>query len=335
MVNIDIGIDLGTSNTVVYIKDKGIVVNQPSVVAYEVKSKKIIAVGNDAKKMIGKTPDGIEVVYPVKKGVISDYLLAERMIKAYVQKAIEQRKIWGKPSICVSVPSKATEVEKRAVHDAVNRTGAKKVYILEKPFAAAIGTNVDIDSPKGRMFVDIGGGTTDIAIVSKGGINYSNSIKLGGNDFDEAIIRYLRKRHNILLGNISAEKLKYEIGSVYSREKDAVGYAKGKDLINGLPVKIPVHSSEIIEAVKEISDQIIDSIKIALESTTAELVGDIAEFGIVLSGGGSKIFGMNKLISASLDVNVKIMKNPELVVAIGTGIAKKYISENVVITSDI
>ena len=231
MVNIDIGIDLGTCNTVIYIKDKGIVVNQPSVVAYEVKTKKIIAVGVKAKKMIGKTPEGIEVVNPIVKGVISDYTLTERMIKAYVRNAIEQRKIWGKPTICVCVPSGVTQVERQAACDAVNRTGARKVYVLEEPFAAAIGTNVDIDGPKGHMFVDIGGGTTDIAVVTKGAISISKSIKVASGDFDEAIIRYLRKKYSVQLGNISAEQLKIEIGAVYPREQDAVGYAKGKELM--------------------------------------------------------------------------------------------------------
>ena len=324
MVNIDIGIDLGTSNTVIYIKDKGIVVNQPSVVAYEVRTKKVIAVGNKAKKMLGKTPEEIEVVRPIRKGVISDYTLTERMLKAYVKNAIQQRRIWGRPNICVCVPSGVTDVEKRAVEDAVYRTGAKNVYILEEPFAAAVGTKIDIESPYGYMIVDIGGGTTDIAVVSKGGINFSDSLKVAGDDFDEAIIRYVRRRHNVLLGNVSAEQLKMDIGSVYPREKDAVGYAKGKELVRGLPAKITVKSSEMIEAVKEVSDQILDAIKNALEAAPPELVSDISDYGIILTGGGSKIFGIDKLIYERLGVRANVIANPELAVATGAGTANAY-----------
>lgn len=328
MVNIDIGIDLGTCNTVIYIKDKGIVVNQPSVVAYEVRGKKVIAVGNKAKKMLGKTPEEIEVVKPIQHGVISDYTLTERMLKAYVKNAIEQRKIWGRPNICVCVPSGVTEVEKRAVEDAVYRTGAKKVYILEEPFAAAIGADINIDTAYGYMIVDIGGGTTDIAVVSKGGINESRSIKIAGDDFDDAIIRYMRRRHNVLLGEISAEQLKMDIGTVYPREKDAIGYAKGKELVRGLPTKIAVRSSEMQEALSEISDQIIDAIKNTLESAPPELVSDIAEHGIVLTGGGSKIFGMSRLIERRTGVKAILLDNPELAVATGAGTARAYIRES-------
>lgn len=327
MVNIDIGIDLGTSNTVVYIKEKGIVVNQPSVVAYEVKTKKVIAIGNKAKKMMGKTPEEIEVICPIQKGVISDYVLTERMLKAFVQNALTKKKIWGRPSICVCVPSGITEVEIRAVEDAVYRTGAKKVYIIEEPFAAAIGTGVDIDSSYGHMIVDIGGGTTDIAVVSKGGINLSKSIKVGGNDFDAAIIRYMRKRHSILLGDVSAEQLKKDIGSVFERQKDAVGYAKGKDLARGLPIKTAVKSSELLEATLEPANQIVDLIRRTLEETSPELVADISESGIILTGGGSKIYGMEKLIKKQTGVNAVVVSNPETVVASGTGTAKKYIKD--------
>lgn len=327
MVNIDIGIDLGTCNTVIYIKDKGIVVNQPSVVAYEVRGKKVIAVGAKAKKMLGKTPDGIEVTKPIHQGVISDYTLTERMLKAYVKNALDKRKIWGRPSICVCVPSGVTEVEKRAVEDAVYRTGAKKVFILEEPFAAAVGSGLDIDSPVGHMIVDIGGGTTDIAIVAKGGIRDSRSIKIAGDEFDEAIIRYLRKRHNILIGNVSAEQLKLDIGSVYPREKDAVGYAKGKELVRGLPVKVAVKSSEMIEALQEASDQIVDAIKNMLETAPPEFVSDIAANGIMLTGGGSRIFGMSQLIHARTGVKTVVVDNPEQVVAMGAGTARNYIHE--------
>lgn len=326
MVNIDIGIDLGTSNTVIFIKDKGVVVNQPSVVAYEVRGKKVIAVGNKAKGMLGKTPEDIDVIRPIRKGVISDYTLTERMLKIYVANALKQRRIWGRPNICVCVPSGVTEVEKRAVEDAVYRTGAKNVYVLEEAFAAAIGTGININSPVGNMIVNIGGGTTDIAVVSKGAINESRSIKVAGDDFDDAIIRYMRRRHNVLLGETSAEQLKMDIGSVFPREKDAVGYGKGKELVRGLPAKVAVKSSEMIEAVKEVSDQIIEAIKNVLETAPPELVSDISENGIILTGGGSKIYGMDKLIFAKTGVVAKVIDNPELAVAIGAGGAKNYIT---------
>lgn len=329
MVGIDIGIDLGTSNTVVYIKDKGIVVNQPSVIAYETRTKKIIAVGSKAKKMYGRTPEEIEVVRPIRHGVISDYTLCERMLKAYVRNAMKKRKIWGRPNICVCVPSGITEVEKRAVEDAVYRTGAKIVYIIEEPFAAAVGSGVNIDTPFGYMFVDIGAGTTDIAVVSKGAINTSVSMKVGGDDFDEAIIRYIRKKHNILLGEITAEQLKMEIGTVYPREQDAVAIAKGKELIKGVPVKKEIKSSEMMEALKEPCEQIMYGIKNALEQAPPELVADISEYGIILTGGASRIYGMDKLIEDVTEVKVRLQKNPELVVATGVGTAKKYVKEGV------
>lgn len=328
MVNIDIGIDLGTANTVIYIKDKGIVVNQPSVVAYEIGTNNIVAVGNKAKKMIGKTPEEIEVVRPIRKGVISAATLTERMLKAYVKGAMEKRKIWGKPSICVCVPSGVTSVERRAVEDAVMRTGAKNVYIIQEPFAAAVGAGIEVDSSKGYMLVDIGAGTTDIAIVSKGSITSSKSIKIAGDDFDDAIIRYMRKRHNILLGYLSAEQLKMEIGSVYPREKDAVAVAKGKDLVRGLPVKLNVKSSEMIEAMQEIADQIVDAVKSTLETASPEFVADIAEYGIVLTGGGSKIYGIDKLIHEKTGVKTRLVSNAEFAVAVGAGTSNKYIKED-------
>lgn len=328
VVNIDIGIDLGTSNTVIYIKDKGIVVDQPSVVAYEAKSKKIIAVGNKAKKMMGKTPEDIVVTRPIRQGVISDYVMTERMLKIYVKSAIAKRKIWGKPNICVCVPSGVTDVQRRAACDAVYRTGAKNVYVLEEPFAAAIGAGVNVDSSEGYMVVDIGAGTTDIAVIARGGVQESVSIKVGGDDFDEAIIRYMRKRHNILLGEVSVEKLKLDIGSVYPREQDAIGYARGKELVRGLPTKMPVKSSEIIEAVQEVTDQIMDAIKSVLENTPPELVADISEYGIILTGGGSKMFGMDKLIMEKLSVPAFVLKNPDLAVATGAGTAHKFIKDS-------
>ena len=329
MTNIDIGIDLGTANTVIYIRDAGIVVNQPSVVAYENNAgRKLIAVGNKAKRMYGRTAEDIGVCYPIEKGVISELTLAERMLKVYVKGAVAKRRIWGKPTVCVCVPSKATEVQKRAVEDAVLRTGAKKVYLLEEPFAAAVGLGIDISSAFGYMIVDIGAGTTDIAVVSKGGIEASASVKAAGDAYNEAIIKYVRNRHNILMGPTSAEALKHEIGAVYKREMDATGFAKGKELVRGLPTKTKISSSEIIEATKEVSEQILDAIRSVMEATKPELVADISSFGILLVGGGSKIYGMDKLIADRIGVRVKTTENAELLVAAGAGKAGAYVRED-------
>ena len=319
MVNIDIGIDLGTSNTVIYIKDKGIVVNQPSVVAYEAKSKKIIAVGNKAKKMLGKTPEDIEVTRPIRNGVISDYIMTERMLKIYVKSAIAKRKIWGKPNICVCVPSGVTDVQRRAACDAVYRTGAKNVYVLEEPFAAAIGAGVDIESAVGAMVVDIGAGTTDIAIVARGGVQHSSSIKIGGDDFDEAIIRYVRKKHNLLIGERTAEDIKINIGTAIERPDQKVMEVRGRDLVTGLPKTVRVTSEETRDALKETTSQIVEAVHGVLERTPPELAADVVDRGIVLTGGGSLLGGLEELIEEKTGINTVTAEDPMTAVAIGTG----------------
>lgn len=325
LYNIDIGIDLGTANVLVYVRDRGIVINQPAVVAYEVSSKNIIAVGSKAKRMLGKTPEDIEVVRPIKHGVISDYTLTERMLKAFVKNAMQKRKFWGRPTICVCVPSGITEVERRAVEDAVYRTGARQVFILEEPMASAIGAGVDIMETYGHMVVDIGAGTTDIAVISAGGVAEGRSVKVAGDDFNDALIRYLRRRHSLHVGELTAESTKMEIGSVYTREEDDEMEVKGKNLINGLPIKVRVTANETVEAFKEVSEQIVDAVYNVLEDAPPELVADIAKTGILLTGGGSLIYGMDKLIEEKTGIKVFVSENALETVAIGAGNAGEYI----------
>lgn len=325
MYRIDIGIDLGTSEVCIYMRDKGIVISQPSMVAYQVKEKNILAVGSKAKKMLGKTPEGIVVEKPLTHGVISNYTLTERMIKAFVKNALKKRKIWGRPNICVCVPSGITEVEKQAVEDAVVRTGANQVFVLEAPIAAAIGTGVDIMETVGHMVVDIGGGTTDIAILSAGSIAAGTTIKTAGNEFTEALQRYVRRKYNIELGELSAEDAKMEVGSVVKRKTDVSYQIKGKNLLNGLPARLDLTANETVEAFAEESAKIIEAITSVLETAPPELVSDVSKEGIFLSGGGSEIYGMDKLITEKTGLRVTKSDEPENVVAAGAGMAGEYI----------
>ena len=325
MYRIDIGIDLGTSNICVYMRDKGIVINQPACLAYEKKEKRILAVGAKAKRMLGKTIDAIIVERPIKHGVISEYAIAERMIKAFVKNAMRKRRIWGRPNVCVAVPQGITEVERRAVEDAIVKTGAKEVFLLESPIAAALGCGVDIMETAGHMVVDIGGGTTDIAVISSGDISYGVSLKVGGDDFTEAIARYVRRKYSIELGDLSAEDAKIEIAGVYPRKIDSSYEIKGKNMVNGLPVRLDLGANETVEALEEISGQIIDGITGVLEKCQPELVADISKEGIFLSGGGSLIYGMDRLISDKTGIRTAIVDEPDSVVAAGAGMAGEYI----------
>lgn len=325
MYRIDMGIDLGTSNVCIYMRDKGIVINQPAVVAYQPKEKKILAVGTKAKKMMGKTPEGIVVERPLTGGVISTYTLAERMIKAFVKNALKKRKIWGRPNICVCTPAGITEVEKRAVEDAVVRTGAKQVFVLESSIAAAIGTGVDIMETVGHMVVDIGGGTTDIAVISAGNIVYGTSIKCAGDEYTEALIRYMKRKYNIEMGYLSAEDAKYEVGSVVKRKQDIAYEVKGKNILSGLPVRFELSANETVEAFEEPTNQIITALTGVLENTPPELLSDISKEGILLSGGGSLIYGMARLIQEKTGIRVTPGDEPENVVAAGAGMAGEYI----------
>ncbi len=319
MTDMDIGIDLGTANVLVYVKGKGIVINQPSVVAFEKDTKKLIAIGTKAKKMIGKEPSNISVIRPLKHGVISDYTVTERMLKAFIKTAMQKRKMMGRPKVCVCVPSGVTEVEKRAVEDAVYRAGAKSVYIMEEPVAAAIGANMDISLPYGHMVVDIGGGTTDIAIISLGGIVASNSLKIAGDDYNEAIIKFVRKKYNLLIGEPTAENIKIQIGSVYPRKEEISMEVKGRNLLNGLPTRITVTSEDTREATLEVTAQVIDAIHGVLEITPPELVSDIAEQGIILTGGGSLLYGLDILVKEHTGIEANVSDGALESVALGAG----------------
>lgn len=328
MLSMDIGVDLGTSNVLIAVKGRGVVINQPSVVAYETSSKKIIAIGAKAKKMIGKAPDTIEVVRPLKKGVISDYTVTERMLKAFIKNAMEKRTGVGRPKICVCVPSGVTEVERRAVEDAVYRTGAKSVYVMEEPLAAAIGAAVDIFEAKGNMVVDIGGGTTDLAVISLGGAVVSQSIKCAGDDFNEAMIRYMRRKYNLLIGEQTAEKAKIAIGTVYPRKEDVTYVVKGRDLIKGLPKAITVTGNETIEAFSEPVSHIMTAIHGVLEIAPPELIADIAINGIVLTGGGSLMYGFEKLIKEKTGIEAYVSDKALEAVALGAGFSVGLAEKN-------
>lgn len=327
MFDMDIGIDLGTANVLVYVKGKGIVINQPSVVAFEKRSKKLIAIGNKAKAMMGKAPDNIEVIRPLKQGVISDYMVTERMLKTFIETAMQKKRMFSRPRICVCVPSGVTELEKRGVEDAVYHSGAKNVEIMEEPIAAAIGADIDISLPRGNMIVDIGGGTTDVAVISLGGIVVSNSLKLAGDDYNDAIIKYIRRTYNLLIGEPTAESIKMKVGSVYPREEPVSMEVKGRDLMTGFPARIVVSSEETIEAFAEVTAQILDTIHNVLEISPPELVADIAEHGIVLTGGGSLMHGMDKLVEESTGIHAYVAPTALEAVVVGAGRSVNYIGK--------
>ena len=314
----DIGIDLGTASILVYAKGKGIVLKEPSVVAYDKESNKIKAVGEEARQMIGRTPGNIVAVRPLRQGVISDYEVTEKMLKYFISKAIGKR-AFRKPRISICAPSGITEVEKKAVEEATYQAGAREVSIIEEPIAAAIGAGIDITRPFGNMIVDIGGGTTDVAVISLGGTVVSTSIKVAGDDFDEAITRYVRKKHNLMIGERTAEDIKIQIGTVYATPQAKSMEVKGRDTITGLPKSVTLNSEEIREALKDASAQIRETIHSILEKTPPELAADVAERGIVLTGGGALLGGLEELIEEETGINTIVAEEPALAVAIGTG----------------
>ena len=322
----NLGIDLGTATVLVYVDGKGIVLKEPSVVAINKNNNKILAVGEEARKMIGRTPGNIVAVRPLKDGVISDYDMTERMLKEFIKKAYGKSKITA-PNVMICVPSQATEVEKRAVMDAARNSGAKKVHLIEEPLAAAIGAGVDITKPSGAMIVDIGGGTTDIAVISLGGVVVRSSIKLAGDSFDDAIIKYVRNKYKIMIGEKTAEELKVNIGSAFKGARDLSASIKGRNLVTGLPDEIYVTSDEVYEAVKEEVNVIVESVKLVLEKTPPELASDIIEKGILMTGGGSLLYGLDKLIEKETLVNVEIAYNSVEAVAEGTGKVLKYVDK--------
>lgn len=326
MFDMDIGIDLGTANVLVYVKGMGVVINQPSVVAFEKDTKKLVAIGTKAKKMIGRVPENIEVIRPLKQGVISDYTVTEKMLKAFIKQAMSRKTSFRRPKVCICVPSGVTEVERRAVEDAAYRTGARSVLIMEEPVAAAIGANVDIIQPCGNMVVDIGGGTTDIAVISLGGLVVNRSLKVAGDDYNDAMIKYVRRKYNLLIGEPTAEEIKMEIGSVYPRATDDYMEVKGRNLVNGLPDRIQVSANETVEAFSEVTAQIINAILGVLEICPPELAADIAQRGIVLSGGGSLIYGMEQLIEAKTGLQGIVVEQALEAVALGAGKSVEFMN---------
>ena len=322
----DIGIDLGTASVLVYVK--GVVLKEPSVVAFDRNTNKIKAIGEEARLMLGRTPGNIVAVRPLRQGVISDYTVTEKMLSYFISRTVGKSLFGRKPRISVCVPSGATEVEKKAVEDATYQAGAREVSIIEEPVAAAIGAGIDIAKPCGNMIVDIGGGTADIAVISLGGVVVSNSIKVAGDDFDEAIVRFMRKKHNLLIGERTAEEIKINVGTVYKRPENLTMDVRGRNLVTGLPKTVTVTSEETEEALREPAYQIVDAVHNVLERTPPELAADISDRGIVLTGGGSLIQGLEELIEEKTGINTMTAEDPLTAVAIGTGKYIEYLADD-------
>ena len=313
----DIGIDLGTATVIAYVKGKGIVLREPSVVAVDNNTGNVLAVGKEARKMLGRTPGNIVATRPLREGVISNYTVTEKMLKYFINRVCG--KFVFAPRIMICIPSQVTEVEKKAVIDAASQAGARRVYLIEEPIAAAFGAGIDISKRCGNLVVDIGGGTTDIAVISLGGSVVSESLKVAGDKFDEAIVKYIKKRHNVMIGERTAEELKINIGCVYPKIQDMDMDIRGRDLITGLPKTITVHSSEMLEALIEPAMMIVDSVHSVLEKTPPELAADISDKGIYMTGGGCLVDGLDKLLQEKTGINVMIAQDAVSCVALGTG----------------
>jgi len=314
----DMGIDLGTANTLVYVKGQGIVLSEPSVVAVDTDTGGVRAVGNDAKNMIGRTPGNIVAIRPMKDGVIADFEVTEAMLRYFIRKVHNRNRLaW--PRVAISVPSGITEVEKRAVTDSAKHAGALRVYTIEEPMAAAIGAGLPVQEPAGNMIVDIGGGTTEVAVISLGGIVFCKSVRIAGDECDEAVIQHLRRTYNLMVGERTAEEIKIRIGSGYQLKEEMEMQVKGRDQVAGLPKILTVTSEEIREALSEPVTAIVDAVRVALERTPPELSADIVERGIVLAGGGALLRGLDKLLSKETGLHVRIADDPLTAVALGTG----------------
>jgi rod shape-determining protein MreB and related proteins len=314
----DLAIDLGTANTLVYLKGKGIIINEPSVVAIDKKTNKVLAVGADAKRMLGRTPGNIVATRPMKDGVIADFEVAEKMLKHFIMKA-HNRSAFVRPRIVISVPSRITQVEQRAVRDSAELAGAREVYLIEEPIAAAIGAGLPIADPSGNMVVDIGGGTSDVAVISLAGIVYSQSVKVGGDKMDEAILQYIKRKYNLYIGELVAEQIKLEIGSAYPLEEKKTFVVKGRDLITGIPKTLVMDDAEVREALADPILAIVNAIKVTLENTPPELAGDIIDRGIILTGGGSLLRGMDIRLREETNLPIISVENPLTTVVLGTG----------------
>lgn len=314
----DLAVDLGTANTLVYVKGRGIVLREPSVVAVHTGTGNILAVGMEAKQMLGRTPSNIQALRPMKDGVIANFEITEAMIRHFIQK-VHNRKTLVRPRIIIAVPSGITQVEKRAVRDSAESAGAREVYLVEEPMAAAIGVGLPVQEPSGNMIVDIGGGTTEVAIISMSGIVYSKSIRIAGDEMDEAIVNYIKKKYNLLIGERTAEDLKIKIGTVYPTGNNNTMEGKGRDLVAGIPKTLLISEDELREALSETINAIIDAVKVALERTPPELAADIVDKGIVLAGGGAMIRGLDNLLREETGLPISLAEDPLSAVVLGTG----------------
>ena len=319
----DIGIDLGTASVLVYVKGKGVVLNEPSVVAIDKNTGKLLKVGAEAQAMLGRTPGNIVAIRPLREGVISDYDMTERMLREFLHKVVGGFQLF-KPRVIICVPSGITEVEERAVIDAAMQAGGRQVYLIEEPIAAAIGAGIDIGKACGRMVVDIGGGTSEVAVISLGDVVTSNSARVAGDNFDESIINYIKKKYNLLIGERTAEDIKIKIGSAYPYEGEGAMNIKGRNLMDGLPKNIEISAEEIREALSDSVNQILDVIKATLEKTPPELAADIIDHGIMLTGGGALLRGLDKLIAAETRIPVLVAESPLDCVVDGTGICLEH-----------
>lgn len=314
----EIGIDLGTANTLVYLKGKGVILREPSVVAVNNHTGEVLAVGLDAKQMIGRTPGNITAIRPLKDGVIADFETTQGMLKYFIKKAVGNNPL-SRPRVIICVPSGVTEVEKRAVVDSAMSAGAKEAFLIEEPMASAIGAGLPVEEPSGSMVVDIGGGTSEVAVISLGGIVVSRSLRIAGDEFDDSIIHYIKKEYNLMIGERTAEDIKLKIGSAYPLEEEETYSISGRDLVTGLPKELSISSMEIREALREPVNSVVDSIKYTLEKTPPELAADIMERGIMLAGGGALLKGLDRLINEETGIPVYIAENPLDCVVVGTG----------------
>jgi len=320
----DLGIDLGTANTLVYMRGRGIVIREPSVVAVRDDTKEILAVGQGAKEMIGRTPGNVIAIRPLRDGVIADFEITQEMLKYFIRR-ISKKRLNYRPRVLISIPSGVTEVERRAVEEAAREAGAKEAYLIDEPMAAAIGAGLPISEPTGSMIVDIGGGTTEVAITSLGGVVTSRSIRVAGNKIDESIIFHIKKRYNLMIGERTAEAIKIEIGTTYSGETDREMRVRGRDLVTGLPKTLVLHSQEVMEAMNDNLTDIIEAIRYTLERTPPELAADIMDRGIMLTGGGALLKGLDRLIAKETGMPVTVSENPLDCVVVGTGKALEQI----------
>lgn len=319
MFSNDIGIDLGTANTLVYVRDRGIILREPSVVAIQSGSNRVLAVGEEAKRMLGRTPGSIVAIRPLKSGVIADFEITEAMLRYFIRK-VHNRRAMVRPRVIIAVPSGITEVEKRAVKDSATHAGAREVYLIEEPMAAAIGVGLPVQEPAGNMIVDIGGGTTEVALISLAGIVFSRSVRVGGDEMDEAIVQHMKRVYNLMIGERTAEEVKMSIGSAYPMGEESAMEVKGRDLVAGLPKTLTITSEEIREALQEPVSTIVEAVRITLERCPPELSADLVDRGLIVAGGGALLSGLDKLIAEQTGLPVHVADDPLSAVAEGTGV---------------